>query len=222
MSPEAFVPDDQKETEIARYLIQVPDFFKRHQDLLMQMAIPHQSGDAVSLVEHQVRLLRQQNTQYQTQLNALIEVAKANDETAKRLHQLTLLLIETRDLDELFNTLLDGLRELLHMDAVELKLFSADELETDADESGPAMFRHFLYQGPVCGPLPDAQMDYLFGSQVADIQSVALMPLRSSALIGMLALGSRHVERFMDGKGVDFLQRLAEIVSAALNTVQKP
>lgn len=223
MSSQASVLNDQQEAEVADYLAQHPDFFARHPDLLARIDIPHQRGDSVSLVERQVRMLREQNTEYRTQLDQLMHVARENDVVAKRLHSLTLMLIETRSFDELLNKLLDEMRELLSADAVELKLFSADELDAHANEFGPAMFRDFLAQGyPTCGQLPARQLDYLFGSQAADTVSVALIPIQSSTLVGVLAIGSYDAERFSENKSVDFLQRLGEVIRAALNAVAGP
>lgn len=215
--------DAQQEQEIADYLIQHPAFFNRHPGLLTQIDIPHQQGESVSLIERQVRMLREQNHQYRSQLDELIRVAQANDEIATRLHRLTLVLIETRSFDELLNNLLDEMRELLNADAVELKLFSSDELNAHAHELGPAMFRDFLQQGhPTCGQLSKQQLDYIFGTEAVETGSVALIPVQSSTLVGVLAIGSCDPERFSEDKSVDFLQRLAEVISATLNVVSGP
>lgn len=223
MSTSSPAIDVQQEDNIADYLAQHPDFFARHPDLLTQINLPHQQGGTVSLVERQVRLLREQNKQYQNQLEELISVARENDEIAQRLHRLTLILIETRSFDELLNNLLDEMRELLNADVVELKLFSSDELDTQANEYGPAMFRDFLDQGqPTCGQLPKPQLDYIFGADLVETGSVALIPVRSSALKGVLAIGSCDPERFSDNKRVDFLQHLAEVISATLTAVSGP
>ena len=41
-------------------------------------------------------------------------------------------------------------------------------------------------------------------------------------LAGVLAIGSRDPQRFHEGKRVDFLQRLAEVVSAKLQSASSP
>lgn len=215
--------DAQQETGIADYLSQHPDFFTRHEALLAHIDIPHQAGDSVSLVERQVRKLREQNAQYRGQLDDLVKVARENDEIATRLHRLTLMLIETRSFDELLNNLLDEMRGLLNADAVELKLFSQDELDARSHEPEPAMFRDFLdRQHPTCGQLAKPQLDYIFGSGVVEAGSVAVIPVKSSTLTGILAIGSCDPERFSEHKRVDFLQRLAEVISATLNAVSGP
>lgn len=217
------LPDEELQQKIADYLVAHPDFLSRHPDALAAIDIPHPTGDAVSLIERQVRTLREQNQHYRTQLEDLIGVARENDSLSKRLHQLTLALIETRSFDEVLNTLQDEMRSLFQADAVEMKLFSADELQAHANEPGPAMFNDFLErQRPNCGALPAEQLEYLFGSQAGETGSVALIPLQAAPLVGVLAIGSRDADRFNASKGVDFLQRLADIVSATLSAVSSP
>lgn len=214
---------DDRELEIADYLIAHPDFFDRHAEALAAIDIPHPTGDAVSLIERQVRTLRAQSHNYRRQLESLVAVARENDGLAKRLHRLTLALIETQTFDEVLNTLQDELREQFKADAVEMKLFASEQLDAHAHEPGPALFRDFLARArPNCGRLDRAKLEYLFGPQAGETGSAALIPLTAPPMAGVLAIGSRDPERFHQGKSVDFLQRLAEVVSAKLQSASSP
>jgi len=214
---------DDLPQKVADYLVNHPDFFEHHPEALAAIDIPHPTGNAVSLIERQVRTLREQNENYRRQLEQLISVARDNESLAKRLHRLTLSLIETRSFDEVLNTLQDELRNLFQADAVEMKLFAREELDAHSNEAGPAMFNDFLdRQRPSCGELPAEQLEYLFGPQASETGSVALIPIQSHPLVGVLAIGSRDPERFHASKGVDFLQRLADVVSATLSAVSSP
>ncbi len=219
MSPTA----DDREEQIAEYLIAHPDFFERQPAALAAIDIPHRTGDAVSLLERQISTLREQAANYRGQLEELVGVARDNDTLARRLHRLTLALIETHSFDEVLNTLQDELREQFRADAVEMKLFASDQLEAHAHEPGPALFRDFLKRArPNCGQLDKDKLEYLFGSQAGETGSAALIPLTAPPLAGVLAIGSRDPERFHQSKSVDFLQRLAEVVSAKLQSASSP
>ena len=214
---------DDREEQIAEYIIAHPDFFTRHPDALAAIDIPHPTGDAVSLVERQVRTLREQSQNYRGQLEELVSVARENDALAKRLHRLTRALIETRSFDEVLNTLQDELRDQFKADSVEMKLFASEQIEAHAHEPGPALFSDFLERARTnCGQLDKAQLEYLFGPQAGETGSAALIPLTAPPLAGVLAIGSRDPERFHEGKSVDFLQRLAEVVSATLQAASSP
>ena len=220
---DASLDADDRELQIAAYISTHPDFFTRHPDALAAIDIPHPTGDAVSLIERQVRTLREQAANYRRQLEDLITVARENDALAKRLHRLTLALIETHSFDEVLNTLQDELRDQFKADAVEMKLFAAEQIEAHAHEPGPALFGDFLRRArPNCGRLDKAKLEYLFGPQAGETGSAALSPLTAPPLAGVLAIGSRDPERFHEGKSVDFLQRLAEVVSAKLQSASSP
>ncbi len=216
-------PDRDIDQLVADHLIAHPDFLIRHPRVLAAIDIPHPTGDAVSLIERQVRTLREQNLRLRRQLDELIAIARENDTLANRLHRLTLALIEARSFDEVLNTLQDELRNLFRADAVEMKLFSAEELAAHKAEYGPAMFADFIErERPSCGELPPEQLEYLFGAQAAETGSVALIPLHAPPLVGVLAIGSHDPQRFHAGKSVDFLKRLAEVVGASLGAVSSP
>jgi len=131
-----------REAEIAAYLHLHPDFFERHTVLLEELRIPHARGIAVSLVERQIEALRSGNVQLRRQIQELIAVARGNDQLNRRLHQLTLALIDAGDFSGVLNNLEDQLHEEFRADAVELRLFSAEEVrqrrEAAAEAHGPA------------------------------------------------------------------------------------
>jgi hypothetical protein len=54
---EAGVPNAE---QVAQYLRDNPDFFVEQSDLLCDLTLPHDSGRAISLVERQVHLFREQ------------------------------------------------------------------------------------------------------------------------------------------------------------------
>ena len=212
--------DEALEQEIAEYLATKPDFFLRHPELLEALQIPHETGTAVSLIEHQVKALQKQSAQYRTQLAELIEVARENERLNQRLHQLTLNLIEARTLNDVLSTLQDELRSKFNADAVELKLFSIEELDAHSNESALSVFRDFMdTDKPSCGVLDEKKLQTLFGDQLGNHGSAALIPIRTTTLSGVLAIGSKDNDRFHPGKGVDFLIRLGELVSLTLRAV---
>jgi len=65
-----------EEETVADYLATNPDFFLRHPGLLEALEVPHDSGDAASLIEYQVRTLREQNAQLRRKLQGLVSVAR--------------------------------------------------------------------------------------------------------------------------------------------------
>jgi len=213
---------DTQEQAVVQYLKQQPDFFNQHPELLQGLDLPHQSGGAISLIERQVKGLREEAGRCQRQLEELVSVARENEALNQRLHQLTLTLIEAVSFDEVINALEDKLHEDFQAEAVEVHLFSSAEADRDShpDLDG---FREFLDAAkPRCGRLPRSQLDYLFGPQAGDIHSTALIPILGQGLLGLLAFGSYSEDRFHPGMGTEYLTRLGEIVSKTLEVVSEP
>lgn len=224
MSSVVDVPGDaDPEQRFAEYLAAHPDFFERHPDLVATLRIPHAPGQAVSLVERQLGLLRGQCDQLRTRLDHLISVARENELLHGRLHRLTLALLDAPDFDAVLRTLRTELQAHFQADAVALRQVDPQQLqrpEDPAQASGALLLRELVAKGqPRCGPLGGAELAYFFGTEAGDSRSVALIPLVGARLVGALAIGSRDPERFHAGKATDFLVRLGEVVAKTVQAV---
>lgn len=208
--------------QVADFLQANPDFFQHNPELLTGLELSHGAHGTVSLVERQVRALRQELTEQKQQLARFVEVARENDLLSQRMHTLTLALLNAVSFDEVVNVLEDKLHNDFQADAVELHLFTQAESDGDANPDLDG-FRPFLRHGkPRCGRLPKAQLSYLFGTQAGDIGSTALIPLEEEGVLGLLAIGSHDAQRFHPGMGTEYLRRLGDIVSKTLEVVSEP
>ncbi len=218
-------PLEEADTErrVVEYLNKHPDFFARHLNLLEHLCIPHPCAPAVSLIERQLSLLRDQNTRLRRRLLDLIEVARRNDHIAERMQRLALELIETTTLDDLLGTIKSLMRDEFGADFTALRLVARplDErqaaLEEFADAAQLASFAAVLRgDRPRCGGLSANQSQALFDAAAPQVASAALVPLRGSGWSGLLAVGSHDEKRFHRGMGTLFLSRMGAMISQAL------
>ena len=215
---------------VADYLQTFPDFFERNSSLLTKLRLPHvrDSSATVSLVERQVEVLRERNQSLERKLKELVDVARANDALADRIHRLSQRLIQTRTLLDTVNAVETSLREDFEAMHSVLVLFieEARTLEPAAGRflratsAGGEEIRTFesLLTGakPRCGQVRDTQRDYLFGKDSVEIGSVALTPLGAKGSLGLLAIGASDAERFHPAMSTEFLSRIGELVTYAL------
>lgn len=110
------------EARVAAYLEADPDFFLRHPDLTARLRLPHGPAGTLSLVEHQMGLLRAQVEGERRLLAQLITRARDNETLAERLHQLTIQLILAADRPALEAMLREGLCREFDTEAVSLIL----------------------------------------------------------------------------------------------------
>ncbi|MDX1481828.1 MAG: DUF484 family protein [Woeseiaceae bacterium] len=224
-----FEPALISETAVCDYLSEHPDFFEKHHDLLRSLRLPHVTGGTVSLVERQVTALRQRDVKLERRLKELLEVARANDSLAGKIHALSLTLLSCASLDETIRAIESALRTEFDAEQSVLVLFrepqAAEDTDSgrflrfsDRDDEAWLAFETLLKRSsPRCGQIRDAQRDELFGEGTDEIGSCALVPLGTECELGFLAIGSADSDRFHPAMSIDFLTRLGELVAAALS-----
>ena len=208
--------------EVADYLRKNPQFFSEYQELLLELQIPHPSGNAVSLVEKQLSVLREQNDQTSKKMHELIEIARQNEELARRMHKLALTLMDATDTREIFSTLYENLRRNFRADKVAVRIFAgpafidtfAGEEFAGRDINEETIFKSVIEKRmPISGKLKRQQQVFLFGDDGDDIESAVIIPLHGPDWGGVLVIGSTNPEKFQEGMGVELLANLAEVLS---------
>lgn len=209
--------------EVVAYLAANPDFFRRHEQALIDIELPHRAGSAVSLVERQVSLLRERNIDSRQRLGRLMETARDNDLLFSRTRRLVLGLLEADSLEDGGRVVLDALRRDFAIDHGRLHLLSGSALTWPAgtdvlDRAGAgAVLNGLLGIGrPIVGPLRPTERAILFGDAADEVQSAAVVPIGGAACIAVLAAGSSDPRRFHAEMGTMFLEFIGEVLARLL------
>jgi uncharacterized protein len=221
------VVEELSEEAIAHYLQTHPEFFDHHDRLLATLHLPHRAGNAVSLIERQVTILRTRAAKLEGKLRELLEEARANETRATKTYKLAGALIAAADRPGVLQAIETSLREDFGIEHVVLLLFVPDAAKLAAnggfvrsiasqDPRLTAIASLLEAVGPRCGRPTDAQRSLLFGETA--IGSTALVPIgRGERRFGLLALGSTDPNRFLPTMSVDFLTRIGDLVDQALS-----
>lgn len=215
-------PLSEAEQVIVKYLTAHPDFFNRHPGLVERLRIPHPCRPAASLLERQIQLLRERNTQLRHKLEELVEVARENGLLIARLQRLTLTLLDARTLTELLHGVETVLREEFKAEFIALRLTPPawpvvwDERLALSRPTQALLEPLLQVQQPLCGRLTRGQLQALFGPAATQVASVALAPLQGDDWRGLLAIGSRDEARFHPGMGTLILRCMSRLISHAL------
>lgn len=219
-------PDDEQ--MVADYLDSHPDFFANHLQLLSTLKIPHPSGDAVSLVERHMQALRERNESLDSKIHELCEAGRDNERLSALIHKLVLALLETRKATEVAELVEHHLERDFQASHISLKLqgegaisrvfAGRDEFIAVGEEIPDALDAVLSARRPLCGHLKPEQLTVLFGDDIEDIRSTALIPLSGDEFRGVLGIGSRDPGQFHAGQGTLFLTQLGELVSHGLDT----
>ena len=219
-----------RDKEVAEYLTAHPDFFTAHPELLSSISIPHPSGSATSLVERQLAVLREQNSDLDRRLHELVAVARENDQLSERMHELAIALIGARTLNQALSVVRRSMVEEFGADRAAIRVGhkpaaeAGDALDdpdifVGAEDPGLKLFEDLFKNGrPECGRVQSSKALYLFGEASQEVGSTALIPLIGAGWRGLLAVGAVEPDRFQPGMGTLFLGRMGKLVSVALQT----
>lgn len=231
--PKNTLDDVELERQVVKYLREHPDFFAHHPDLLVDMNLPHVTGGAISLVERQVAILREQKDAARKKLQTLVQNAQVNERLNERLNSLILALLDTDSLDDVLEIVQTRISKDFDADAVVVRLFNTGHPAMTnrpdiVDWSEPmlgAFEKVIRERRPVCGRLGHGQLESLFSDDAGTIASAALIPLveneNSKTCYGMLAIGSHDRERFRPDMGTLFLSQLGKILARVLKKYLK-
>jgi uncharacterized protein YigA (DUF484 family) len=203
---------------VAAYLRLHPEFFIDHDELIPELRIPHQRGDTVSLVERQVKLLRERNIEMRHRLSQLMDVARDNDRLFDKTRRLVLDLLDASSLEEVVSCVEDSLRSEFQVPFVSLILFSDAPLPVGKSVSSAEAHQTIgglLTSGKtICGVLREHELGFLFGSEDgAQVGSAAVVSISHQGLHGVLAIGSTDPQHYKSSLGTLFLGYIAEVLA---------
>jgi len=221
MSNTSSKPIQNDEAITIEFLRDNPDILMSYPEIFASMAIPHQSGGMVSLVERQMRMLREENQTLRKNMDELVNIARENEELNQRFHRLALELICTDQLDDVLAMVQNQVQTFFYTDYVYFRFLpsvidrkrrlAAHYLSRDSGIL--KIVEPWLKQRKaVCGRQDEKINHELFGESMS-IGSSAIIPLYHADDLGLLCLGSVSDSRFNNSMGTIFLEQLGELVS---------
>lgn len=211
------------EEQVAEYLKQTPEFFVKHETLLEELKLPHDSGKAISLGERQVQLFRESRDELRGQLNELIEVARENDQLFEKTKRLMLNLVEVNSVDEIAYVLKSAFADDANVDFTQMMVFgnpddypASDMLVVSKDDARQNLGALIDSQNAICGRFTDKQLNFMFLEHATNVGSAAIIPVRNGELYGMLGLSSSDAAYFDSSMGSLFLSYIADFIARIL------
>lgn len=215
------------EQDIADFLLNTPDFFERHADLLASVQLNSGHGKrAVSLQERQAEMLREKIKVLERGLMDMIRYGNENVQISDKLQRWTrklLLATQARDLPEL---LLSNVKDEFLVPQVAIKVWDVDAVYADEAFATGVSSDVKAFTSSLTVPYVGLNSRFEAASwldNASQALSVALIPLRASGqaeAFGLLVLASPDAQRFNASMGTDFLERIGDIGSAALSRLQ--
>ncbi len=211
------------EAELARYVLDTPDFFERHAEVLATVRLTSPHGQrAVSLQERQMEMLRDKIKGLEHKLIEMIRHGQENEAIADRLHRFTQAILLTSNPGELPEVIVRELKHEFLVPRAALRLWGAADPYTALRFAQGASddVRSFAasLHAPYCGANSGFEA-CTWLEEPDDVASMAMIALRHAGTpgaFGLLVLGSPDPTRYSADMGTEFLQRIGEIASAGL------
>ena len=216
------------EENIAEFLLQTPEFFERHAEVLVgvQLTSPH-GHRAVSLQERQAEMLREKIKSLEQHIMVMVRNSHDNAAIAHKIHLWGCALQRVHHAVDVPEAVLQGVQAIFDLPQAAIRVWDVAETYAEAPFAQGASddVRAFATSltMPFCGPnLGFESAAWLAHGDGEAAQSLALLPLREGTVdsatpaFGLLVLGSPDPQRFDATMGIEFLTRLAELASAAL------
>lgn len=221
-TPAAIDHSELSEQDIAGYLQNNPDFFDRYPQLLNTIVIPHETGEAVSLVERQLGTLRDHNASLKAHLEELVSSARANDALFSKSAQFALALWQIDRWQQLNDVIRDQLISAFAADFACLHVTAgqiADSLDhvVQAEETATGVAESLA--SVRCQPVRAVELVQWFAlDSETNAGSVALVPVRlgEQTPAAILAIGSRDPARFDESLGTVFLDFIGASLAQAV------
>ena len=220
-------PPPITEQDIAEFLIQAPDFFERHAELLtaVQLTSPH-GGRAVSLQERQAEMLREKIKVLEQRLMELMRHGNENMLIGDKLQRWSRQLFLVHRAVDLPVVLVSEICAQFNVPQAALRLWDVAEVYAQepfaVGASDDVRSLASSLTAPYCGVNAGFEaVQWLEDPQAA--ASLVLLPLRPNAsapAFGLLVLASPDAARYEAGMATDFLERIGELASAALSRVR--
>lgn len=209
--------------QVTSYLRSHPKFFEQYASLLTEITLPSPHGSGViSLGERQQLAQRDKIRVLESLMEQMIANAEGNEATSLKVHQFCLKLLEQQSFSALKLLIAETLRTDFNVTESLIRIWVKPSNNAIA---GDAVFTHvsdefndwvISLQQPHCGNKPQVATDLLD----SNLQSFAFIPLYKNAAdqhaFGVLMLGAEDPQRFKADMGTLYLDRIGELIAAAL------
>ena len=198
--------------EVELYLLKNTDFFLTRESIVSELNFKHSPGKAESLLERQVRKLRNEQKDLLDSLSVFLSNASENEDLFSKSKALVLKVVTAEDEDALIELMPKSLKKIFDVDAAYLKFFTNSEMNSLEESTG----MNFSVGETKYGSFATEKIQILFGDD--SIQSVVISVFKNKNKIGLLLIGSKDKTRYLGDEDTTFIEFIRDIAEAKLKT----
>ena len=202
---------DSKDIEI--FLLDNPDFFVSREALLSELDFKHDSGNASSLLERQIKRLREEQNTLMDLLTSFVGEAKVNEDLFIKSKNLTLSILEANDDDEVTKEVVNEFTKNFGVDKCLLRFFNNSEIAELEEQTELSLHKGAIH----CGSFSSEKLSILFDS--SKIESAVIAVLVHGKKIGVLQLGSYERTKYLGDEDTTFIEYVRDVLEKRLSSL---
>ena len=201
---------DSKEVEL--YLLKNTDFFLTRESLVSELSFKHDSDGATSLLEMQIRKLRDEQSRLNDMLSGFLSTGKENEELFFKSKDLTLALITAKDFAAVKKLVEEFFIKNFKVDSCILEILSDSQLKDLENETKTGMNKNAIHMGP----LSKEKMTALFKTDL--IKSAVISVMKFENNFGLLKIGSNDPTKYLGDGDTAFIEYIRDIIIKVLES----
>ena len=201
---------DAKEVEL--YLLENTDFFLKRESLVGELSFKHDSEGATSLLEMQIRKLRDEQSRLIEMLSGFVSTGKENEELFFKSKDLTLSLISAQDFTDVKKVVEEFFLNNFKVDSCILEILSDDQLQILEDETSMDMNKNAIHMGP----LSKEKIAAFFKTDL--IKSAVICVMKFENNFGLLKIGSNDATKYLGDGDTTFIEYIRDIIVKVLES----
>ncbi len=201
---------DAKEVEL--YLLENTDFFLTRESLVSELSFKHDSDGATSLLEMQIRKLRDEQSKLNDMLSGFLSTGKENEELFFKSKDLALSLITVKDFAAVKKLVEEFFIKNFKIDSCILEILSDSQLKALEDETKMGMNKNAIHMGP----LSKEKMAAFFKTD--SIKSAVISVMKFENNFGLLQIGSNDPTKYLGDGDTAFIEYIRDIIIKVLES----
>ena len=196
--------------DVELFLLENTDFFVSRESLVSELSFKHDAEGASSLLEMQIRKLRDEQSRLMDMLSGFVSTGKENEELFFKSKSLTLSLISSENFGQVTQTVESFFVENFSVDACHLEILSDSNLKTLEDETGLGLSKDIIHMGP----LSKEKLYAFFDNEEMRSAVISVMKLQKG--FGLLKIGSHDQTKYLGDGDTAFIEYIRDIIVSVL------
>ena len=202
--------EKMKPKDVEIFLLDNLDFFESRESLVSELKFKHSTSSASSILERQVKKLRDEHKSLINMLSSFIETASVNEDLFNKSKNLTLKILGSRSKEEVILSVQESFQKDFKVDNAILAFYKNDEIEALEKKTGFSFHKGSIH----CGSFSKEKMNTLFDDQ--KVSSMVVAAIINEKEICLLMLGSYDRTKYLGDEDTTFIEYIRDILEKKL------